>query len=82
MSLLLAQFSSRQSFVMQYKIKYLLKMENISAYHKEELHVYASGNLFSQIGNLGSNRDKSKKTKMKHEQKFYLDPYMETWKTS
>ena len=76
-SLFLAQFSPRQSFVMQSQIKELLKMENISTDH-----VYASNNLFSQIKNLVSNQDKVRKTKMKHAQKLWLDPYKEIWKSS
>ena len=51
---------------MQSQIKYLLKMENISIDNKEELHVYALHNLCSQIGNLVSNQEKVKKTKMRN----------------
>ena len=58
---------------MQSQIKDLLKMENTSTNH-----VYAWENLFSQINNLVSNQDKVRKTKMKHAQKFWLDPYRET----
>ena len=69
-SLLLSQSSQGQSFdVIQSKIK-------------EELHVYASNNLCFEISNLVSNWDKVNKTKMKHTQKIWLDPYRETWKTS
>ena len=78
-SLLLAQISQGQSFVIQFQIKYLLKMGNISTDHKEELHVYASDNIFSQISNLVSNQDKVRKTKMRNAQKLWLDPYRETW---
>jgi hypothetical protein len=77
LSLLLDQFSLGQSFSIQSQIKYLLKMESIRIDH-----VYASDNLCSQINNSVSNRDKVRKTKMKHAQKFWLDAYRETWKTS
>ena len=56
-------------------------MENISIDHKEDIYVHASDNLFSQINILVSNQDKVKKTKMKHAQKFCLDPYRETWES-
>ena len=82
LSLILAQIAQGQSFVIQFQIKYLLKMGNIHIDHKEELHVYASDNLCSQISNLVSNQDKVRKTKMRHAQKLCLDPYGETWKTS
>ena len=82
LSLLLAQFSPRQDFVLQSQIKYLLKMENIRTGHKEELYVYASENIFSQINNFVSNGEKVRMTKMKHAQKLWLDPYRETWETS
>ena len=55
-------------------------MANISTDQKEDLHVYASDNILSQINNLVSNRDKVRKTKMKQAQKLWLDPYRETWK--
>ena len=55
-------------------------MGNISIDHKEDLHVNASDNLFSQINNLVSNWDKFKKTKMRNAQKLWFDPYRETWK--
>ena len=55
-------------------------MENISIDHKEELHVYASDNICSQIGNPVSNQDKVRKTKMRNAQKLWFDPYRETWK--
>ena len=47
---------------------------------KEELHLYASDNLCSQISNLVSNWDKVRKTKRKNAQIFWLDPSRETWK--
>ena len=56
-------------------------MGNISIDDKKELHVYAFYNILSQIGNLVSNWDKIRKTKMIYAQKIWLDPYMETWKT-
>ena len=65
LSLLLAQFSARQSCVIQSQIEDLLKMENIRTNH-----VYASDNLSSQISNLVSNQDKVRKTEMKHARKF------------
>ena len=82
LSLLLDQFSPGQSFVMQSQIKDLLKMENKNSDQKEDLHVYTSDNLFSQINNLVSNREKVRKTKMEYAQKLWLDPYRDTWKTS
>ena len=72
--LLLAQISQGQSFVIQFQIKDLLKIENISIDHKEELHVYASNKLFSQINNMMLNQDKVKKTKMKYAQISGLIP--------
>ena len=74
LSLLLAQISQGQFVVIQFQIK--------DFDHKEELHVYASNNLCSQISDLVSNWDKVIKTKMRHAQKLWLDPYKETWKTS
>ena len=56
-SLLLAQIAQGQSFVIQFQIKDLLKMENRSTDKKGELHVYASDNLCFQISNLVSNWD-------------------------
>ena len=53
---------------MQSQIKDLLKMENIRTNH-----VYASDNLFSQIGNLVSNQDKFRKTKMRNAQNLWLE---------
>ena len=66
LSLLLDQFSLGQYFAIKSQIKDLLKTENISANHKEELHVYASDNLCSQINNLVLNRDKVRKTKKRN----------------
>ena len=77
LSLLLTQFSRGKSSSIIYQIKDLLKMESIRTDH-----VYASENLSSQINKWVSNRDKVRKTKRKHAQKFWLDPYKETWKTS
>ena len=57
-------------------------MEYIITNNKEDLHANTSDNLFSQIGNLVSNQDKVKKTKMRNAHKLWLDPYRETWKTS
>lgn len=57
-------------------------MGNTSTNHKQELHVYASDNLFSKINNMVPNRDKVRKIKMRNEQKIWLDPYWVTWKTS
>ena len=57
-------------------------MENICTDHKEYIYVYASDNLCSQINKLVLKRDKVRKTKKKHAQKFWIDPYKETWKTS
>ena len=48
---------------MRSQIKDLLQMDNLSIDHKGELHAYTSDNLFSQISNLVSNRDKVIKTK-------------------
>ena len=69
-------------FAIQYQIKHLLKMENISTSHKEELHVHPFNNIFSQIGNMVSNEDKVRKTKVRNSQNIQLNPYRETWKTS
>ena len=74
LSLLLDQFSPGQSFSIQSQIKDLLKVENIGSNHIEELCVYASNNLFSQVNNLVSNQNIVRNTKMKHAQKFWLDP--------
>jgi hypothetical protein len=82
LSLLLDQFSVGQYFAIQSQIEDLLKMANKNNGHKEDLHVYTSDNIFSQINNLVSNRDKVRKTKMEHAQKLWLDPYGETWKAS
>jgi hypothetical protein len=76
------QLSPGQSFSIQSKIKDLLKMENIGTDHKEYIYVYALDNLCSQINKLVSKRDRVRKTKKKHNHKFWLDPYRETWKTS
>ena len=76
-SLLLAQFSPWQSSSIVYQIKDLLKIESIRSDH-----VYASDNLNSQTNNWVSNQDKVRKTKIKHAQTFWLDPYRETWKSS
>ena len=82
-SLLLPQYSKGQYFnVIQSQIKDFLKVANKSKDPKEEFHVYASGNLCSKISNLVLNWEKVKKTKRKHAQKIWLDPYRETWKTS
>ena len=64
LSLLVAQFSSGQSSSIESQIKDLLKVESIKTDH-----VYASDNIFSQINKLLSNRDKARKTNMKHAQK-------------
>ena len=58
----------------QFQVKYFFKIID----NREELHVYASENLLSQINNLVSNQDKVRKTKIKHAQKLWLDPYKET----
>ena len=63
LSLLLVEFDHGHSFLIQFQIKYLLKMENISTYHKGDLHVYASNNLCSQINNLVSNGTKLERLK-------------------
>jgi hypothetical protein len=69
-SLLLDQSTQGQSFdVTQSQIE-------------EEVHVYASGKPCFQISSLVSNWDKVRKTKRKHAQNLWLDPYRETWKTS
>ena len=71
-----------KSFSIQSKIKDLLKMENIGTDQKEDIHVYASDNICSQINKLVSKRGTVRKTKEKHAHKFWLNPYRETWKTS
>jgi hypothetical protein len=80
--LLLDDFCPGQSFFVQSQIKDLLKMEIRSTDHKEYIYVHASDSLFSQINKLVSNWDKVRKTKMKHAQKLWLDPYRETSKAS
>ena len=80
--LLLAHFSLGRSFSIQSQMKNLLKMEIISIDHKEDIYVHASDNIFSQINKLVLNQDKVRKAKMQHEQKLWLDPYRETWKSS
>ena len=82
-SLLLAQSTQGQSFnVIQSQIKDFLKVADKSNDPKAKFYVYASGNLCSQVSNMGSNWDKVRKTKRKHTQKLWLDPYRETLKTS